>query len=130
MENAILVLQQIVFSYPVSVAIAWVLIHFIGEKSGVPRSLRAEVIIFPVVFCMFVGIVPGMIIGVFLSQMFGVTGPISIFPLMVGYIISGALLHRKLRSAVSYTLQSDLLVGAIFLFYAVGIALSVKGMSY
>lgn len=129
MDHAILVLQQVLFFYPVSVAIAWFLIHFIGEKSGVPHFLRAEVIFLPVIFSMAVGIFPGMIIGGLLSQLFGITGPISLSPILAGYVLSGAVLHFKLRSSVSYKLQSDLLIGAIFLLYAAGMALSIKGMS-
>ncbi len=129
MDNAIVVLQQVLFYYLLSVTIAWFLIHFIGEKSGVPYSLKTEVIFFPMIFSIAKGLLPGMLVGVLLSQVFGVKGQISLVPVLGGSVISAVILHRKLRSTVSYKLQSDLLVGAIFLIFTVGLALFVKGMS-
>ncbi len=129
MDDAIVVLQQLLFYYLLSVTIAWFIIHFIREKSGVPRSLKTEVIFFPVIFSIVKGLLPGMLVGVLLSQVFGIKGQISLAPIMGGSVVSAVILHRKLRSTVSHKLQSDLLVGAILLIYTVGLTLSVKGMS-
>jgi len=129
MDNAIPLLQQVLFCYLLSVTIAWFIVHLIGEKSGVPRLLKTEVIFYPAIFSMFKGLLPGMLIAVLLSQVFGVTGPISVIPVLGGTVVSGVILHRKLRSTVSHKLLSDLLIGAIFLMYTVGLALFVKEVS-
>lgn len=124
-----LIIDQLLFSYFLSVVIAWFIIHFIGENSGVPRSVRVEVIFYPVFLAMLYGFLPGIILAALMSKMFGVAGSISNLSVMAGSIVSGVILHRKLRSTVSHKLQSDLLISFVFMIYSFGTVLTVTNMN-
>ncbi len=124
-----LIIDQLLFSYFLSVAIAWFIVHFMGEKSGVRRSLRMEVIFFPVFLAALYGLLPGTIFAAIMSKVFDVAGPISNLSVMAGSIVSGVILHRKLRSTVSQKRQSDLLIAAVFAIYSVSAVLTVTSMN-
>ena len=128
MEFVKLLIEQLPFLYFISVVLAWFTIHFIGEKSGVPRSLRTEVIFVPVIISALQGSFPGMLASILLVKTLNIEEPLSGIPLSVGYVISGLLLHRKLLVTVADKRMSYGLVGGITLLFIVGWMVSVRNM--
>ncbi|MCA0904804.1 hypothetical protein LCM27_00185 [Ruegeria marisrubri] len=120
-----LTLQQLPFLYFISVTLSWCAIHFIGEKAGVPRSLRAEAIILPVITSALKGLFPGMIASFLLTKLLGFPEPLAGLPLSVGLALSGLLLHRKMRSGLEDKRLSDYLVGGVTLLFIVSWAVAV-----
>ncbi|SMO39307.1 hypothetical protein [Ruegeria faecimaris] len=120
MEALSFILYPLPFTYLISVVAAWFLVHTIGEKSGIPRAIKAEVIFYPIFLSVLKGFVPGILLSIVLSEVFGVVGPLVLVPTEVGYVVSGLLLHRKLHQSVSDKLAAHCIVGAIALIYIVG----------
>ncbi len=120
MEAATFILHQLPFSYLVSVTAAWFLVHTIGEKSGIPRALKAELIMYPIFLSVLKGFVPGILLSIVLSELLGVAGPVVMLPTLIGYLVSGLILHKKLHKSVSDKLAAHCIVGFIALIYIVG----------
>ncbi|WP_377187345.1 hypothetical protein [Ruegeria meonggei] len=128
MDSIALILHLLPFTYFVSVVATWFIIHLFGEKSGVPRFLKAEVIFLPVLLAALKGVFPAVLLSLFLLEALSLEGPIVNWAAEAGYVVSGFILHRKLHSEVSNKVAAECTVSAIALIYIIGWAVSFDKM--